>query len=385
MRLDPSFVRSDVVAAARRVALTAADLVDDIEREQRIPDELVRLANDAELFRFYVKRSLGGPELDPFTAYRAIEELARVDGSFAWVSMLSSTTSYLTTWLPDDTVRAMRAVDGDLRLAGSSRPLGVAHTVPGGFRFSGRWDFGSGIAHATWVIAMCKVVDGPHAGQMRAMFVRPSDVEVIYTWDVMGMRGTGSNDFTATDVFCPYEHTASFGGALPGVPLLYHPRLMRIVSQAPTAAINMGVAQGLLDAFADLAKSAATTSSPTVLRERRAVQAAYAEATGMVEAARALILDSMAEAWLRMVEGTGDPTDAIARTRLAFIHGARETMRVGQLLFTAAGTAGVFRSVGIERRVRDLHIARLFKAYDDSIMEGAGRILLGLEPQGEGW
>ncbi len=385
MRLDPSFVRSDVVAAARRVALTAADLVDDIEREQRIPDELVRLANDAELFRFYVKRSLGGPELDPFTAYRAIEELARVDGSFAWVSMLSSTTSYLTTWLPDDTVRAMRAVDGDLRLAGSSRPLGVAHTVPGGFRFSGRWDFGSGIAHATWVIAMCKVVDGPHAGQMRAMFVRPSDVEVIYTWDVMGMRGTGSNDFTATDVFCPYEHTASFGGELPGAPLLYRPRLMRIVSQAPTAAINMGVAQGLLDAFADLAKSAATTSSPTVLRERRAVQGAYAEATGMVEAARALILDSMAEAWLRMVDGTGDPTDAIARTRLAFIHGARETMRVGQLLFTAAGTAGVFRSVGIERRVRDLHIARLFKAYDDSIMEGAGRILLGLEPQGEGW
>ena len=76
---------------------------------------------------------------------------------------------------------------------------------------------------------------------------------------------------------------------------------------------------------------------------------------------------------------------AIARTRLGFVHAAREMMRVGELLFTAAGTSGVFRSVGIERRVRDLHIARLFKAYDDSIAEGAGRILLGLDPQGEGW
>ena len=93
----------------------------------------------------------------------------------------------------------------------------------------------------------------------------------------------------------------------------------------------------------------------------------------------------MAESWTIMVDGHADPTDAIARTRLGFVHAARQMMRVGELLFTAAGTSGAFRSVGLERRVRDLHIARLFKAYDDSIAEGAGRILLGLAPQGEGW
>jgi alkylation response protein AidB-like acyl-CoA dehydrogenase len=97
------------------------------------------------------------------------------------------------------------------------------------------------------------------------------------------------------------------------------------------------------------------------------------------------VLDALAEAWTIMVDGRADPTDAIARTRLGFVHAAREMMRVGELLFTAAGTSGVFRAAGIERRVRDLHVARLFKAYDDSIAEGAGRILLGLEPQGEGW
>ncbi len=385
MRVDPPFVRSSAIEAARGSALAAVGHVDEIERLQRLPDELVRRANDAEFFRMYVKSSVGGPEFDPFSAYRVIEELARVDGSLGWIAMLSSTTSYLTAWLADDVVRAMRAVEGDLRLAGSSRPLGTAHTVPGGYRFSGRWDFGSGIEHATWVMAMCKIVDGEHAGTMRAMFVRPGDVQIHRVWDVLGMRGSGSHDFSATDVFVSSAYTASFGGPLDGAPLLYHPRLMRVVAQAPTAAINVGVALGLLDAFSTLAKQAASTGSPTVLRERRAVQAAYAQASGIVESARAFLLDSMAEAWVTMVDGHADPGDAIARTRLSFVHAAREAMRVSELLFTAAGTSGIFRSAGIERRVRDLHVARLFKAYDDSIVESAGRVLLGLDPIGEGW
>jgi alkylation response protein AidB-like acyl-CoA dehydrogenase len=385
MRSDPAFVDAQYVEAARRVALSASDLVDEIERTQRMPDELVSLTNDAELFRLYLKASVGGPEVDPFTAYRAMEELARVDGSLAWVAMLSTTQTYLTAWLPDEVVREMRAVPGDLRLAGSSRPLGTAYTVEGGFRFSGRWDFASGIEHSTWVMAMCKVVNGEHAGSMRCMFVRPTDVEIIRVWDVMGMRGTGSNDFVADDVFCATAFTSTFGGDLPGAPLLYHPRLMRIASQAPTAAINIGLGLGLLDAFRDLAKGASTTSSSAVLRDRRAVQAAFAEATAIVESTRAMVLDGMAEAWTIVRDGHAEPTDAIARTRLGFVHAAREMMRVGELLFTAAGTSGVFRSVGIERRVRDLHTARLFKAYDNSIAEGAGRILLGLAAEGAGW
>lgn len=386
MRTDPSYVRAGDVDAARRIALAAADHVDEIERQQRLPDELVRAANDAGFFRLYMERAVGGPETDPFTAYRVIEELARVDGSLAWIAMLSSTTSYLTAWLPHEVVREMRAVDGDLRLAGSSRPLGTAHAEGDGFRIRGRWDFGSGIEHATWVMAMCKVLDGEHAGTMRAMFVRPTDVEVHRVWDVLGMRGSGSHDFTISEVFVPFAHSASFGVEMPDdAPVLYTPRLMRVVAQAPTAAINVGVALGMLDAFGALAKQAATTSSPTVLRERRGVQAAYAQASGIVEAARAFLLDALDDAWRTVVDGRGDPGDAIARCRLSFVHAAKETMRVSELLFTAAGTSGVFRSAGIERRVRDLHVARLFKAYDESIAESAGRALLGLEPLGEGW
>jgi indole-3-acetate monooxygenase len=385
MRTDPPFVRAAAIDAARAVAHAAIDHVDAIEQRQRLPDHLVDAANDADLFRMYLSGAVGGPELDPFTTYRVIEELARVDGSLAWIAMLSTTTSYLTTWLPQDVVRAMRQVPGDLRLAGSSRPLGTAHAVEGGFRFRGRWDFASGIEHATWIIAMCKILDGEHAGAMRAMFVRPSEIEVHRVWDVIGLRGTGSHDFTADEVFVPFEYTSTFGGPLDNATVLYHPRLMRVVSQAPTAAVNMGVAQGLLDAFSALVSRAATTSSPTILRERRAVQEAFAEATAMVEAARAFLLDSMAEAWRRVAEDRGDPTEAIAHTRLAFVHGAREAMRVASTLFTAAGTAGVFKSAGIERRVRDLHVARLFKSYDPVVVEGAGRVLLGLDSLGEGW
>ncbi|MSX88316.1 MAG: hypothetical protein F2754_13115, partial [Actinobacteria bacterium] len=94
MRTDPPFVQEKYIEAARRVALVTRDHVDEIERGQKIPDELVTMANDAELFRLYAKQAVGGPELDPFTTYRVMEELARADGSMAWVAMLSTTQTY---------------------------------------------------------------------------------------------------------------------------------------------------------------------------------------------------------------------------------------------------------------------------------------------------
>jgi len=385
VRYDPAFADLHLIASARRVAGIAVKQVDEIEREQRIPEMVLKAATEAGLFRLYLPASVGGPEVDPFTTYRAIEELARVDGSLAWIAMLSTTLTYLTSWLPPEVVAAMRTVDGDVRIAGSSRPLGTARTEGGGFRFDGRWDYASGIEHATWVMVMCNVVDGEHAGTMRAMFVKPADIEIVRVWDVMGLRGTGSHDIVASDTWVTADHTCTFGGPLPGASLLYHPRLMRIAAQAPTAAVNVGIALGLLDAFAGFAKGATTTSSPTVLRERRAVQAAFAEATAIVESTRAFVMDSVVESWISVADGLHDPTEAIARARLSIAQAARDTLRAADLLFTAAGTAGVFRSIGIERRVRDLHVARLFKSYDDAVVEDAGRVLLGLSPRSEGW
>ena len=385
MRNDPAFADHDLIAAARRVADIAAKHVDKIESEQRLPESVLRAATEAGLFRLYLPASVGGPEVDPFSTYRAIEELARVDGSLGWIAMLSTTLTYLTSWLPHEVVASMRTVDGDLRIAGSSRPLGTARREGGGYRVDGRWDYASGIEHATWVMAMCNVVDGEHAGTVRAMFVRPADIEIVRVWDVMGLRGTGSHDIVASNVWVAADYTCSFGGPLPGAPLLYHPRLMRVSAQAPTAAVNVGIALGLLDAFSSFAAGAATTGSPTVLRERRAVQAAFGEATAIVESTRAFVMDSVAESWTTVTDGLHDPTATIARARLSFAQAARDTLRAADLLFTAAGTAGVFRSIGIERRVRDLHVARLFKSYDDAVVEDAGRVFLGLAPRSEGW
>ena len=124
-----------VVDAAIGFAPRIREAADELDRDQRIPLDLLDAMTDAGLFRLYVPRSMGGEECAPLTVFRVVEEIAKADGSMGWLVMIGAETSLFSGWLPPELGRAMLGSDEEGgprgRMAGSSRPEGVATRVEG--------------------------------------------------------------------------------------------------------------------------------------------------------------------------------------------------------------------------------------------------------------
>jgi alkylation response protein AidB-like acyl-CoA dehydrogenase len=199
-----------------------------------------------------VPEALGGGETDPVITCRVVEELSSVDGATGWVSMLCGSYGLLSGLLPDEAAREIYTDPGAI-VAGSLPPNGVAHSVAGGYSVSGRWPMASGINHSTWVLGNCRVFDGDapqltRSGTpaMRVLLFPRSEVEIIDTWDVAGLRGTGSHDYQVQDLFVP----AHRGCGLVDEPInpgpLYALPYVTIATVL-MASVAMGIARHALD------------------------------------------------------------------------------------------------------------------------------------------
>jgi alkylation response protein AidB-like acyl-CoA dehydrogenase len=335
---------------------------------------------------------MGGPECDPLTAFRAIEALSAVEGAVGWVAMISSVLALFVSRVSTEAAIEMFGDPADFRMAGSVRPEGETCAIAGGYRVRGRWNFASGVEHATWLFCTCKVMDedGPQltpAGLpvTRVLLVPKSHVSVIDTWSVVGMRGTGSHDFVVDDVFVPEQRAFALLDPVAESNILYHPRLIMVSSGVATAATAIGLARGAINAFCRLAVDTASTMSPTPLRDRALVQTRLAEAEATVSGARAYIMSAVGDAMEAVARGAEDPSRAIAQARLALTHGMHEAVRATTLVFHTAGTNAVYEKNPLERYFRDAHVAVQHVVGRPENIEDAGKALLGLRPESIGW
>src|SRR4051794_33350328 len=200
----------DIVAAAMRLAPAVRAARDEAEQMRQTPPALAAEITRAGIYQMYLPRSMGGAETPPLTAFRVVEELSKADGSVGWCAMIATALSMNVGRLPAEVGRELAGTPADYRGAGSARPGGRAWEVPGGYRVKGRWNFASGIQNARWLYCTCVMMDGetpqlsPTGGPvLRAVWVPREQVTIVDTWSVMGMRGTGSQDFTVEDVFVP--------------------------------------------------------------------------------------------------------------------------------------------------------------------------------------
>ena len=383
---------TDVVAAAQALVPHIQAARHEIETERGLPASLVQEMARAGLFQLHLPRSMGGLECDLLASVRVMETLAAAEGSVGWCASISSAISYLVARLPPQVGITLFGQPPDARLAGSLRPEGRSRLVEGGYRVSGRWDFASGINHANWMYCSCVVEDdrGPcHTPEgvpmVRALMVPRDAVTVHDTWQVAGMRGTGSHDFEVDDVFVPHAHTLSVvDGVAHGGPL-YHPRLLVIGAGAPTAGVALGLARGAIDALRAMAANTASTMSTTALRDRPLVQRRVAEAEAIVGAARAYLLDAMGQVWEAVTTDVPDPSAEVAQARLAMTHAMHESVKAVDRVFHAAGTNAVYEKNPLERYFRDVHVAVQHAVGRPEQFESAGKVLLGLRPDDIGW
>ena len=294
----------DVITAALRLVPCIHAAREEGEATRRVPPALAEALAAAGLFQMHLPHSMGGPELPPLTAFRVIEALSKADGSVGWCTMIATALSLFAGWLPVDVGRDLCGQPADLRVAGSLRPQGKAYPVEGGYRVRGHWNFASGITHANWLHCSCVVMDGATPRQTpagtpetRALWVPAEAATIQDTWSVVGMCGTGSQDFSVDDVFVPTAHTFSLGAPPQESGPLYHPRLLLVTVWTSTVANALGIARGAIESFIELATCTSSTGSPTLLRERPFVQTRVAEAEAILSAARAYVVEAVGTAW----------------------------------------------------------------------------------------
>ena len=241
---------------------------EEIEREQRMPPALVEQLREAGFYKMVIPRALGGLQVDTLTYLRVVELLAEGAGSVGWNLGNGGVGQLVTLGLPDEGVHEIYAKRADTIIAGTAVPGGgQAVPVAGGYRVSGRWQFGSGCQEASWMLGSFQVLGGngqprphPDGGSLywRGVFARAEAEVVPGSWDVTGLRGTGSFDWTVEDVFLPEGRT------MPqiGIPLENQwARWPGLTYQLPVqcwvgphhSAVITGIARAGIDALIELA------------------------------------------------------------------------------------------------------------------------------------
>jgi alkylation response protein AidB-like acyl-CoA dehydrogenase len=204
----------------------------------------------------------------------------------------------------------------------------------------------------------------------RIFWVPAGSATILDTWHVMGLRGTGSHDFTIADVFVLASHSVAATDPPREKGLLYDPRLHLSWIWTGTVGNALGIARGALDAFAELASRKSSTMSAALLRDRPLIQA---RGGGGGDSQRGPEQDQT------------DLDASVVQARLAITHGMHEAVRCVDLIFHAAGTNAVYESNPLERHFRNIHVAVQYAAGLQAHMEVAGKALLGLRPTDAGW
>lgn len=374
-RTDDLQAKDSVLDTVRAMASAISARGDEIERARRLPPDLVEALAGAGCFRAMVPASRGGAGLTLGEHLQVIRELSRADGSVGWTVMIGSLTPVILGLLPSPTFDEIYSDGPDVIVAGAFNPKGVATPVEGGYRVSGRWAFASGCQHAHWFIAHCMVDDG-RMPPVRMMVLRPSDVEILDTWYVSGLCGTGSHDFVVEDVFVPDERTFTlFDEANVDGPLWRIPELS--ISSMQMANVAVGVAQGALAEVTTLASGKVPMLADSTLGANALFQHDLAETDTLLRAAQTL-LDADAEAAWRIAAAGREPTTTDrARTRSTAVWVAGAAAAVVDAAYHAGGGTSLYSTSPLQRRLRDIHALTQHFALKPDTYTLAGSVLAG--------
>ncbi len=368
--MDTDVLTAPALARAREIAELARGMADGIDSTRRLPPELVEALRDSGLLRAGAPREVGALELPAGTALRCAEEVARGDASAGWCVSIGITATLLVAYLPPQS-RDELFGGGRGLAAGVWAPQGKATRVPGGVVVSGRWAFCSGITHADVLFAGCMLDEKP------AVVALPTEqLQILDTWHTLGLRGTGSHDTVAEDVFVPDERVLSiFDGPVIDRPLYRFPPFGFFAACITAAA--MGNARAAIDDFIALAGTKKGVAASRTLAQRSTIQVAVATAEAALEAARAGYYQAIESAWQAAEDGPSVPLAARTRLRLAATHGARVSADVVRSMYDLAGGSAIYDGAPLQRRLRDAFTATAHFQVNEASRELPGRILLG--------
>jgi indole-3-acetate monooxygenase len=342
---------------------------DELEREQRLPKPLVEQCHAAGFYRLVRPRELGGLQLDPLTYLRTVELLAEASGSVGWNLCNNNIAQLVTLGLPAEGIQEIFGPK-EVAIAGTAvQGGGRAVPVDGGYRVTGRWPFGTGCQESAWMLGSFQIFDGdqvrhsPDGSSMywRGLFHRSEAQLVPGSWDVAGLRATGSFDWTVEDVFLPERRTMVHAG----VPLDNQWSHWGGVSFALPAqawvgphhsAVITGIARAGIDAFIELAAEKTPRGRSARLCENPQVQDAVGRADTILNAGRAYRTATVTELWNTIAAGEETTLEQRARCRLASAYAADSAREAMDLVYRQGGSTSYRRDSRLAECWRDLHV-----------------------------
>ncbi len=300
--------------ASRRIAPVIRAHREEAENNRRISRPALDAMIEAGLLRMLTPRSLGGLEVDSGTFARVVEEVSTYDSASGWTLGNPSAYAFACARMPDEGVSEIFSSGADPLIAGSGAPPMKATPVDSGYRVAGQVPFVSNCQDANWLGATAMVMEHGQPvneanGDLRvvAVYLPMGECQIIDTWSVMGIRGTGSHDVVVEDVFVPSHRTYPYvpefepGSHFRG-PLYRFPMVGIAAAAFPT--VMLAVARNAMEEVSALAASKTPLGQTSTLREQGSVQAALARAEGAISSARALLYGTIGRVWELAVAGT---------------------------------------------------------------------------------
>ena len=348
--------------AARKLApmIRSAPIRSRSDRE--LPRPLFEALADAGLFQLALPRAVGGAEIDLPAYVQVLEEIGEANASTGWIVNQCAIFATYAARMPRDIARLIWFDTPRSVVANTPLPTAQAIVVPGGYRVTGRQGFSTGCRHAAWLAARAQVLEN---GQLRLqdgqpeqryLFVPAAEAELLDTWHVRGMRGTGTYHFAVSDVFVPVERTVLQTGAslLETGPLYQIPRTLLFGSG--DAAVALGVARACLTAFFELAGAKTPRAMQATLRDQPLVQAAVGRAEADLRSGRAFLTEAVRELWTE-TKSTGEASqEQRAILRLALTHAIRLAVQVVDTVYNAAGVTAIYEGNPLQRHFQDIHV-----------------------------
>jgi alkylation response protein AidB-like acyl-CoA dehydrogenase len=372
----------DILEATRKLAPEIAARADEIAAARRLPADLVGKLKSAGAFRMPMPRAWGGPEMTPREQTELVEALSVADPSAGWCVMIGSDGGFFSAFLEERAGRALYA-DLDAVTAGMLQPAGRAVRADGGYRVSGRWGFGSGCTHADVMAGGCIVFEGdaPVIGERglpesRVVLAPAGDFQILDTWYTTGLAGSGSNDYTAADLFVPAERTFSLFEPARRSGALYAYSGMFFANMH---GVPLGLARRAIDCTRELAFEKRQMPDLVLLKDLPRVRAALARAEMWLGAARAYTYATLDAVWEQLEQrGRLEPELRLA-LGLSRIHAFRTAREVAQLMVDTAGTSAIYARSPLDRLLRDAITMQQHVVAQERMLEMLGALQVGEE------
>ena len=374
---------------------------DEAQKLRRLPDETVDILINEGIFRFTLPPELGGEDASSMETIEVLEAISAIDASVGWNVMIGSEINAMAAGGMDkDLAKEVYLDNPRVIMCGGGGPgtiPGKAVEQPNGdYKIWGQTTFQSGCHQVEWAFMSCPIYESEDAEgpimdeamgmpKMKMFFVNKSKFEIVDTWDVAGLRGSGSHDVKCDGAIIEKKwrdvELVSLPAHYPN-PVFRIPVPLRLSYNK--AAVALGVGRGALDVFEDLAQNKVPMLSSGTLRDRPVAQYRTGEAEATVQAARAFVMESMREVEDELHAGAEHPSAEITKkARLACTFAANASMYAVDLIHNTAGTTGARMYSPLERKLRDAHGCASHRWVAHPLYETIGKLYLGHEPDFE--